>query len=203
VYVPAHFAETRLDVLHEAIDGAGLATVVTVGPAGLDASHVPLLREPAPEPLGALVGHLARANPQWRTTPPGSSALAMFVGPDAYVTPSWYPSKRETGEVVPTWNYVAVHVHGTVRFFDDRERLHDLVTRLTAVHERPRASPWKVADAPAAYVDAMLKAIVGIEITITRLEGKWKASQNRTEEDRRGVAEGLAREGRAALVRPG
>jgi transcriptional regulator len=204
MYLPDHFDERRVEVLHETIRQAGLATLVTGGPGGLDASHLPLLLEPEPGPLGRLVGHLARANSQWSATASGSEALALFLGPDAYVTPSWYPSKRETGRVVPTWNYLAIHAHGTVHFFEERERLLEVVTRLTDRHERARPQPWKVTDAPADHVDGLLEAIVGVELTITRLEGKWKASQNRSEADRRGVEEGLRREGRlelAALVR--
>jgi transcriptional regulator len=200
MYVPSHFAETRVELLHAAIRDAGLATLVTTGSGGLDASHVPLLLEPEPGPLGRLVGHVARANPQVRATPAGSGALAIFLGPDAYVTPSWYATKRETGKVVPTWNYLAIHAHGTVRFFEDRARLLALVTRLTDRHEQPRAAPWKVGDAPADYLEAMLDGIVGIELTLTRLEGKWKASQNRSEADRRGVEDGLRRDGEAAMA---
>jgi transcriptional regulator len=200
MYLPSHFTEPRVEVLHEAIRSAGLATLVTAGPDGLDASHVPLLLLDEPGPLGRLVGHVARANPQWRTTPEGSAALAIVLGPDAYVTPSWYPSKRETGRVVPTWNYLAIHVHGTVRFFQERERLLDVVTRLTERHEQGRPLPWKVSDAPPDYLDGMLKGIVGVELTITRIEGKWKASQNRDEPDRRGVEEGLRAEGQQEMA---
>ena len=201
MYVPEHFAEPRVEVLHEVLRGAGLATLVTMGAQGLDASHVPLLVETEPVPLGRLLGHVARANPQWRTTPDGAAALAVVLGPDAYVTPSWYASKRETGRVVPTWNYVAIHAHGTIRFFHERERLLDVVTRLTDRHEAAHPRPWKVADAPADYLDAMLKGIVGVEITLTRLEGKWKASQNRSEADRHGVEKGLRRKGQTAMAR--
>jgi transcriptional regulator len=201
MYVPAHFAVLRVEVLHEALRGAGLATLVTTGPGGLDASHLPLLLEPEPGPLGRLVGHVARANPQWSDTPTGSAALAIVLGPDAYVTPSWYPSKREAGRVVPTWNYLAIHAHGEVRFFEDRARLLDLVTRLTDRHEQARPHPWKVSDAPPEYLEAMLQGIVGVELTLTRLEGKWKVSQNRSEADRRGVEEGLRAEGQEELAR--
>jgi len=173
---------------------------VTTGEGGLDATHLPLLLEPEPGPLGRLVGHVARANPQWRATPAGAAALAILLGPDAYVTPSWYPSKREGGKVVPTWNYLAVHAHGLVRFFEDRARLLDVVTRLTVRHEAGRVHPWKVDDAPSDYVATLLNGIVGVELTITRLEGKWKASQNRSEADRRGVEEGLRAEGHQALA---
>jgi len=200
MYLPEHFAEHRVERLHEVLRGAGLATLVTMGTGGLDASHVPLLLEPEPGPLGRLVGHVARANPQWRDTPDGSPALAIVLGPDAYVTPAWYPSKREGGRVVPTWNYLAIHAHGTVRFFEEPERLLELVTRLTDRNEQQRPHPWKVSDAPPDYVAGLLKAIVGVELTITRLEGKWKASQNRSEADRRGVEEGLRSEGHLELA---
>ncbi len=200
MYLPSHFAETRVEVLHQAIREAGLATLVTAGTTGLDANHIPQLLEPEPRPLGRLIGHVARANPLWRTTPGGAAALAILLGPDAYVTPSWYPSKRQTGRVVPTWNYVAIHAHGAVRFFQERERLLDLVTRLTDRHERARPEPWRVADVPPDYLEAMLKGIVGVELTVTRLEGKWKASQNRDQADRRGVEEGLRSEGQAAMA---
>jgi len=200
MYLPAHFAEPRVEVLHEALRGAGLATLVTTGAGGLDASHIPLLLEPEPGPLGRLIGHVARANPQWSATPDGSAALAIVLGPDAYVTPSWYPSKGDGGRVVPTWNYLAIHAHGTFRFFQDQARLLDVVTRLTDRHERGRPHPWKVSDAPPDYVAGLLKAIVGVELTVTRLEGKWKASQNRSEADRRGVEEGLRGDGQLELA---
>ncbi len=201
MYLPSHFAEPRVEVLHQAIEAAGLMTLVTSGTSGLDASHIPMLLEPKVGPLGRLLGHLARPNGQWREVADGAQALAIVLGPDTYVSPSWYPSKRETGRVVPTWNYVAIHVHGTVRFFEDRDRLLDLVERLTARHERERPHPWKVSDAPPDYVDGMLKGIVGVELAITRIEGKWKASQNRTDADRLGVAAGLRDEGHADMAR--
>lgn len=201
MYVPAHFAETRVEVLHEALRAAGLFTLVTAGRGGLDASHLPMLLDAPDGQPARLLGHLARANGQWRDTPEGSPALAVALGPDAYVTPSWYPTKAETGRVVPTWNYVAIHVHGVVRFFQERERLLDLVERLTAAHEQGRPHPWKVSDAPADYVDGMLAGIVGVELEITRLEGKWKVSQNRSAADRRGVLEGLSADGREDLAR--
>ena len=201
MYVPSHFAETRVEVLHEAIRAAGLVTLVTTGSSGLDASHIPVLLEPEPGPLGRLLGHLARPNGQWSATAEGSPALAIVLGPDGYVTPSWYPSKRETGRVVPTWNYLAVHVHGPVRFFQERERLLDVVTRLTERQERGRGQPWKVSDAPPDYLDGMLKGIVGVELTVTHLEGKWKASQNRTTPDRLGAAKGMREDGREAMGR--
>ena len=206
MYVPSSFREDSVPVLHDAIRRAGLATLVTVGAAGPEASHVPMLLLPEPAPLGTLVGHVARANPQWQDAARAVDALAIFLGPDAYVTPSWYETKRETGRVVPTWNYVAVHARGSVRFFDDPERLRTLVTRLTQDREATRPEPWAVSDAPEEFIRAHLKAIVGFELTIARLEGKWKMSQNRPAQDRAGVADGLEREGAAevaALVRRG
>src|SRR5512141_891460 len=131
MYVPRSFVEDRVEVLHAAIREAGLATLVTPGAGEFGVSHIPLLLETEPRPLGRLVGHLARANPQWRSTPDGSHGLGIILGPSGYVSPSWYATKRQTGRVVPTWDYVAVHAHGVIRFFDDRERLLDVVARLT------------------------------------------------------------------------
>ena len=169
------------------------------------ADHVPFLFEPARGPHGTLLAHVSRANPVWRN--PGQS-LVVFHGPQAYVSPNWYPSKQAHGKVVPTWNYAVVHVHGTARAVEDRDTLLALVERLTATHEHGQAAPWTVSDAPAAYIDQLLRAIIGIEITVERIEGRWKMSQNRSEADRVGVAAGLQRIGSeearavAALVQP-
>lgn len=201
MYVPSHFAESRVEVLQEALQAGGLVTLVTSGANGLDASHVPIVLDREPRPLGRLLGHLARANPQWSTTPDGAAALAVYLGPNAYVTPSWYPSKVETGRVVPTWNYLAIHAHGTVRFFHERERLLELVGRLTDQNEQVRPHPWKVSDAPEDYVNRLLLGIVGVELTVTRIEGKWKVSQNGSDADRRGVAQGLRDEGNGVMAR--
>ncbi len=190
MYVPAHFAETRVPVLHEAMRRNAFATLVTTGPAGIEASHIPMLLDPEPAPFGTLSGHVARDNPQWQRAGAGDS-LAIFLGPDAYVSPSWYATKKKDGRVVPTWNYVAIHAYGKIEFFDDAARLEALVTRLTALYEAGRPRPWAVSDAPADYVRSMLKAIVGWTLPIARLEGKWKMSQNRPPEDRAGVAAAL------------
>jgi transcriptional regulator len=190
MYVPPHFKEDRLDVLHDAIREAGLATLVTLGSAGLVASHVPMLLEPDKGRYGMLVGHVSRANPQWRDVA-DAEALAIFLGPDAYVTPSWYATKHESGKVVPTWNYVAIHAYGRPQFFDDPERLLAIVSKLTDRHEAGRASPWAVSDAPGDFVRGLLTGIVGFELPIARLEGKWKMSQNRSAADRAGVVAGL------------
>jgi len=200
MYVPAHFQEHRLSVLHEVIEHTGLATLVSLGPNGMDASHVPMLLERETGPFGTLYGHIARANPQWVDATSELPALAIFLGPNAYVSPSWYPSKQRTGQVVPTWNYVAVHARGPVRFFDSPERLLALVTRLTEAHEGGRQHPWAVSDAPAEYIRAHLKSIIGFELAIASIQGKWKMSQNRSAEDRRGVADGLGREGTASAL---
>lgn len=201
MYVPPLFKEDRIAVLHDAIRASGLATLVTMTPDGLIASHVPLLLDPDPAPYGTLIGHLARPNPQARGAI--GEALAIFQGLDAYITPSWYATKRETGKVVPTWNYVAIHAAGPITFFDDPDHLLDVVTRLTEKQESRRAAPWAVSDAPADFLQGMLKGIVGFAIPLTRLEGKWKMSQNRPAEDRAGVIAGLTADGReevAALV---
>ena len=194
MYVPPAFREERPDVLQEAIRATRLAILVSEGPEGLIASHVPMLLDAAAGTHGTLLGHIARANPQWRTKAAEVEGLAIFPGPDAYVSPNWYATKRETGKVVPTWNYVAVHAYGRLVFFDDREELRALVTRLTATHEAAFPAPWAVSDAPADFIAAQLKGIVGFRLAITRLEGKWKMSQNRPEADRLGVIEGLSRQ---------
>jgi transcriptional regulator len=195
MYLPKDFREERVPALHEAIRQIALATLVTLGPDGVEASHVPMLIDPEPAPFGTLRGHLARANPQWRRVAAGTQALAIFLGPETYITPSWYATKRASGKVVPTWNYVAVHAYGALRIVDDAAWLLALVTRLTATHEAGRAQPWAVSDAPADYIAGMVKAIIGFELPIARLEGKWKMSQNRPAEDRAGVVEGLMRDG--------
>jgi transcriptional regulator len=202
MYVPSQFSEDRKEVLHEAIRQAGLVTLVTMTADGLIASHVPMLLDAESGPNGTLYGHLARANPQ-ATAEPIAPALAIFTGPDAYITPSWYATKREHGRVVPTWNYVAIHAYGPLEMFDDAERLRALVSRLTDRQEAPRAQPWAVTDAPEAFVQGQLKGIRGFVLPIERLQGKWKMSQNRPEADRAGVAAGLGEQGRedvAALV---
>jgi len=191
MYTPSNFAINDLNELHQHILGARLGVLVTHGEQGLQASHLSLLLNADHGPNGTLYGHLARANPQWRELQNGAEALVIFAGADAYVSPGFYPSKAEHGKVVPTWNYVAVHAYGTGEVFTDTDRLRDLVSALTERHEAGRAQPWKVADAPADYIDGMLKAIVGFALPIQRLEGKRKLSQNRSAADIAGVREGL------------
>ena len=198
MYLPPTFKEDRVERLHGFIRASRLATLVTQTPAGLIASHVPMLLDVSPTPYGTLIGHVARPNPQARGAL--GDALAIFQGPDAYITPSWYATKRATGKVVPTWNYVAVHAYGTVEFFDDPARLLDVVTRLTDRYEGQRNAPWAVSDAPEEFIQGMLKGIVGFAIPVSRLEGKWKMSQNRPVEDRVGVVAGLSEEGEDAVA---
>lgn len=192
MYTPSNFAINDLHDLQQQILDTRLAVLVTHGEQGLQASHLPLLLRPDQGPNGTLYGHFARANPQWKALQDGAQALVIFAGAEAYVSPGFYPSKAEHGKVVPTWNYVAVHAYGTAEVFTDADRLRDLVSALTDRHEADRNNPWKVADAPAEYIDAMLKAIVGFALPIERLEGKRKLSQNRSPADIAGVREGLA-----------
>ncbi|HYH37345.1 MAG TPA: FMN-binding negative transcriptional regulator [Azospirillum sp.] len=197
MYVPPAFAEDRLPVLHDAIRSARLCTLVTMGSEGLEASHVPVLLDADAGPHGTLLGHLSKANPQWRRLSADVPALAIFGGPDAYVTPSWYETKKTTSKAVPTWNYVAVHAYGALELFDDREALRDVVTRLTERHEAGRPDAWAVSDAPEDFLQGMFKGIVGFRLPIARIEGKWKLSQNRPAEDRAGVVAGLREDGGA------
>jgi transcriptional regulator len=190
MYTPPAFAEDDPATIRQIVRDARLATLVTATAEGLVATPLPLMLADEGE-RGVLYGHVAKANPQWKL-PPVGEALAMFSGPDAYITPSWYASKREHGKVVPTWNYVAVHAYGPVEFFEDPDRLYDVVTRLTNLHEGERPERWAVTDAPAEFIRSQLRGIVGLRLPIARIEGKRKLSQNRPAGDRQGVAAGLA-----------
>lgn len=204
MYLPSHFEETRVEVLHRLIREHSLGALVTLGSQGLNANHVPFEIEATPAPFGTLQCHVARANPVWRDFSKDSEALVIFQGAQAYISPGWYPTKKETGKVVPTYNYLAVHACGRMRVVEDRAWLRNLVERLTNRHEAAMPVPWKVTDAPDDYVETMLGAIVGIEIPVARLLGKWKASQNRPAADRTGVAKGLSEiegEDAAAMAR--
>lgn len=196
MYVPPAFRVDDLAAMHGTMREARLASLVTATARGLVATPLPLILAAEEGPYGTLYGHVARANPQWNL-PPMGDAMAMFMGLDAYISPSWYPSKIEHHKVVPTWNYVAVHAYGPVEFFEDADRLLEIVTRLTKLHEQPRAEPWAVTDAPEAFIRAQLKGIIGLRLPITRIEGKRKMSQNRSAEDRAGVTAGLAASERA------
>ncbi len=191
MYLPAPFKESRIDVLHAMMRAHPLATLVAQSESGLVANHIPVETLPEPAPHGLIRGHIARANPLWREYRADTEALAIFQGPQAYISPSFYPSKQQTGEVVPTWNYAVVHAHGTMTFVEDAAWLHALVERLTDGHESVREQPWKVGDAPTPYIQKMLSAIVGFEFSITKLIGKWKVSQNHPAANRQGVVRGL------------
>lgn len=192
MYTPSAFRQNDLATLHREIRACRLATLVSHGENGLQASHLPLLLRPEQGEYGTLYGHLARANPHARLLAEGGEAMVVFRGADAYVSPSWYPAKAEHGKVVPTWNYIAVHAHGRAEVFDDAERLLALLGELTDRHEQPRPQPWAIADAPPDYIDGMLRAVVGFALPIERLEGKWKLGQNRSAADQHGVLNGLA-----------
>lgn len=198
MYLPKHFEQQDPQALQALMRDHPLAALVSAGADGLTADHLPLEYDAASQTLR---GHVARANPLWQDAD-GQPVLAIFRGPQAYITPSWYPGKAVHHKVVPTWNYAVVHAHGTLRAVDDAPWLHTLVSHLTAHHEAPRAQPWAVADAPDDFVQQLLRAIVGIEIPVARLVGKWKVSQNRPAADRDGVADGLGGDPMAALVRP-
>ena len=202
MYLPPHFEQHDPAVLHALMREHPLAALVSLGEDGLTADHLPLEFDATAGEHGTLFGHVARANPLWRVAA-GAPVLAVFGGPQAYVSPSWYPSKAATHKVVPTWNYTVVHAHGVLEAVEDSPWLRALVGRLTDHFEAPRPVPWSVGDAPADYVQQMLRAIVGIRIPLTRLVGKWKVSQNRSEADRLGVADGLGADPMAALVRGG
>lgn len=194
MYLPSHFAETRSEVLQALMRTHPFATLVTHGDDGLSANHLPLHFAAGIGPHGALQGHVARANPLWRDAA-DSEVLAIFHGPQAYVTPSWYATKRLDGKAVPTWNYVVVHASGRLRVIDDPAWLRRQLETLVASHEAGFAEPWHIADAPPDYIEKMLGAIVGIEIVISELSGKWKTSQNQPGINRAGVVAGLRRQG--------
>ena len=191
MYVPEHFREDRPEVLHDAVRRIGFATLIT---QGLEANHLPMLFQD-----GFLRGHVSRANPVWKSGE--GAALAIFLGPHAYVSPSWYPSKAETGKVVPTWNYITVHAKGTINWVQDADWLRGHLSALSAAHEAGREQPWSINDAPSNYIDSQLRAIVGFELTISKLEGKYKLSQNRAAADHDGAREGLIRDGRGDVAK--
>jgi transcriptional regulator len=200
MYIPPHFAVTEPEALHRIVREHPLGVLVTHASAGLDADHVPFELDPDTGPLGTLTAHVARANPMWQRCPTGSSVMVIFRGADAFISPNWYPSKHESHRQVPTWNYEVVHAHGTLTVHDDERFVRGMVARLTRRHEAGEPRPWKMADSAPEFIDAMLRNIVGIEITITSLVGKSKLSQNRESRDRLGAADALAERGHGELA---
>jgi transcriptional regulator len=195
MYIPRHNEEKRVPVMHALITAHPLGTLVTLGSSGLFASHIPMVLEDDGSEFGVLRGHISRANTQWRDFVPTVDALAIFSGHQHYITPNWYPGTREHGKEVPTWNYVVVHAYGPLKVIQDERWLLTNVEKLTSIHEAASPVPWKVSDAPQDFIRSQLKGIVGLELPIRRLEGKWKVSQNRTDEEREGVIEGLGKLG--------
>lgn len=193
MYIPRHNEEKRVSVMHALMVAEPLATIVTLGASGLFASHIPMILEENGSEFGLLKGHISRANPQWRDFTPSVDALAIFAGHQHYITPTWYPGTKKHGKEVPTWNYVVVHAYGPLKVIQEEQWLRKNVEKLTDIHEAGSPVPWKVSDAPAEFIQSQLRGIVGLELAIQRLEGKWKVSQNRTERDREGVVEGLAK----------
>jgi len=191
MYIPKINEETRIPVLDQLMRSHPLASLVTVGSSGLFATHLPVVLHRESESQAVLRGHLSRANRQWRDYDASVQALAIFAGPQHYITPAWYPAKAETGKVVPTWNYAVAHVYGTLKIIDDPAWLLAHLNSLTDTHEASSATPWSVGDAPAEYIETIAKGIVGLELAIERLEGKWKVSQNQTVQTRSSVARGL------------
>jgi transcriptional regulator len=192
MYIPTHFDEPRTEVMYELMRARPLATLVTLSSSGLNANHIPLVLTDNPAPYGTLRGHVARANVLWRDLATDVEALAVFQGPDAYITPSWYATKQETGgKVVPTWNYAVVHAYGNLRVVDDPAWLREQMEALTDHSEAAFAEQWAVADAPHDYTEKLIAAVVGIEMVITRLTGKWKVSQNQPAQNQAGVVHGL------------
>lgn len=198
MYLPTVFAQPGLPELHALMRARPLATLVSATPEGIEAEHVPLLLVES-DPSGMLEGHVAAASPVWRRIEDGAEVLAIFQGPNHYVTPRWYPTKQQHGKVVPTWNYVVVHARGPITWRRDPAWLRAHLERAVAAHEG-RDQPWRLTDAPAGFVDGLLGAIVGFEIPIATLTGKWKVSQNRSEADRRGVIDGLRGTGTPAAL---
>jgi len=197
MYLPKHFEQTRRDELHRVITEYPLGVLVLRGPHGLDANHLPFELDRDVGEHGRLIAHVARANPLWREARDGDEALVIFRAANAYISPNWYPSKHESHRQVPTWNYQAVHAHGMIRIRDDEGFAREVVTRLTAVNEARTGAtrPWQLSDSAPEFIDKMIAAIVGLEIDITKLIGKWKLSQNREERDRLNAAEELGRRG--------
>jgi len=195
MYIPKQFEEPKVEVMHDLIRASPLSTLVTLSSSGLNANHIPLHLFQEPSPFGTLRGHVARSNPVWTDFTSNVEVLAIFHGPDTYITPSWYATKKETGKVVPTWNYVVVHAYGSLRIVDNAAWVRAQLEALTAHNEASFPKPWKVTDAPHEFTEKLIESIVGIEIVITKLHGKWKVSQNQPAKNRTTVIEGLEASG--------
>lgn len=195
MYIPKQFEELRVDVMHELIRSRPLATLVTLSDSGLNANHIPFHIAESPAPFGALQGHVARANLILDDFKNNTEVLAVFHGPDTYITPSWYATKKETGKVVPTWNYAVVHAYGCLRVVDDVSWLRAQIEALTHYNELSFSEPWAVSDAPHEFTEKLMANIIGIEMVITRLSGKWKVSQNQPPQNQTSVIEGLKASG--------
>ena len=200
MYIPSHFAINDLHVMHRIMSDHPLGVLVTSSVNGLDANHIPFEFDPSVGKLGVLTGHVARANPVWQQCQQGADVMVVFRGDETYISPNWYPSKHETHRQVPTWNYEVVHVFGRLTIRDDEKFMRRVVSRLTRTHEAQEPKPWKMGDSAPEYIDGMLKAIVGIEITIERLEGKSKLSQNRETRDLHGAVEKLRQQGKTSIA---
>jgi transcriptional regulator len=200
MYIPPHFVQADPAELHRVMRTHTLGVLVTARPEGLDADHIPFEFNADAGPLGTLSAHVARANPLWQRCPSGTEVLVIFRGAEAYVSPSWYPSKHESHRQVPTWNYEVVHAHGRLTVLDDERFVRGLLARLTRHHEAAEPKPWKMGDSAPEFIDDMLSKVVGIEVEITSLIGKAKLSQNKEARDRLGAAEMLATRGRAELA---
>lgn len=201
MYIPAHFAIKHTQDLHAIIRAHPLGALVTLGPEGLDANHIPFEFDASQGEHGLLTAHVARANPVWQQCKGSVDVLVIFRGNQSYISPNWYPSKHETHRQVPTWNYEVVHVHGRLTVMDEEKFVRGVVARLTREHEVNEPRPWKMGDSPPDYIDGMLRAIVGIEIEIKRIEGKAKLSQNRENRDRLNAADVLITHGNDDLAR--
>jgi transcriptional regulator len=209
MYIPPHFEQPNIEAMHNLIRTRPLATLVTLASNGINANHIPLHLAQSSEPFGSLQGHVARANPIWCDLGPDNEVLAIFHGPDAYIRPSWYATKQETGKVVPTWNYTVVHAYGSLRIIDDASWVRAQMEALTTHNEAAFPEPWSVSDAPDDFTEKLVEAVVGIEIIITRLSGKWKVSQNQPPQNQNSVIQGLNASGQsdaaamAALINAG
>ena len=199
MYIPAHFLIQNPQDIHTIIQEHPLGALVTLGPQGLDANHIPFEFDPSHGAHGLLTAHVARANPVWQQCQDGADVLVIFRGNESYISPNWYPSKHETHRQVPTWNYEVVHVHGRLTVMDEEKFVRGVVARLTREHEASEPRPWKMGDSPPEYIAQMLKAVVGIQVEIQRIEGKAKLSQNREARDRLNAADTLLAKGAEAL----